>query len=416
MLEVKGSDLDSRVRSGLVSFLIDTGNSQRSKPSLFYSSEFSTSIPELAAMSHRHRFPFIVACLITASTIQACTEHEEAEPIIRPVRYQVAYSTGGDRVRTFSGTARAGVESRISFRVPGTVRRVGVEVGDEVRARQLLAELDPEDYRLQVQRAEAGLSQARAQARNAEADYARARQLYENANLSRSELDAARTASESAASSVNAYERELELARLQLSYTRLRAPVAGAVASVNVEVNENVQTGQVVVLLTSGSNLEVEVDVPGVLITGITEGDEVNVAFDALPDRTFPGAVTEVGVAATGPGLTFPVTVRLAESASDIRPGMAAEVGFLFESASQRVLYLLPSAAVGEDREGRFVFVVQPTEAGFGIVERRAVSVGELTAEGLEVLEGLADGDRVVTAGWSKITPGLEVRLTDTGS
>jgi multidrug efflux pump subunit AcrA (membrane-fusion protein) len=62
------------------------------------------------------------------------------------------------------------------------------------------------------------------------------------------------------------------------------------------------------------------------------------------------------------------------------------------------------------------VFVVQPTEAGFGIVERRAVSVGELTAEGLEVLEGLADGDRVVTAGWSKITPGLEVRLTDTGS
>jgi RND family efflux transporter MFP subunit len=304
----------------------------------------------------------------------------------------------------------------MSFKVPGTIRRVAVEVGDEVRAGQLLAELDDEDYRLQVQRAEAGLSQARAQARNADADYARARQLYENANLSLSELDAARTASESTASSVNAYERELELARLQFSYTRLRAPVAAAVASVNVEVNENVQTGQVVVLLTSGSNLEVEVDVPGVLITGIAEADEVNVAFDALPDRTFAGIVTEVGVAATGPGMTFPVTVRLAESASDIRPGMAAEVRFMFESASQRVVYVLPSAAVGEDREGRFVFVVQPTEAGLGIVERRAVSVGELTAEGLEVLEGLADGDRVVTAGWSKIEPGLEVRLTDTGS
>ncbi len=336
--------------------------------------------------------------------------------MIRPVRFQVAYSTGGSRIRSFSGTARAGVESRISFKVPGTIRRVAVEVGEAVTAGQLLAELDDEDYRLQVQRAEAGLSQARAQARNAAADYARARQLYENANLSRAELDAARTASESAASSVSAYERELELARLQLSYTRLTAPAAGAVASVNVEVNENVQVGETVVLLTSGSNLEVEVGVPGVLISGITQGSNATVTFDALPGRTFDGIVTEVGVAATGPGLTFPVRVRLVETASDIRPGMAVEVGFLFDSASQRVVYLLPSAAVGEDREGRFVFVVQPTEPGVGTIERRAVSVGELTTDGLEVIEGLNDGDRVVTAGWSKIEPGLQVRLPSEGS
>jgi RND family efflux transporter MFP subunit len=367
-------------------------------------------------MHHRDSLKILLVGLVAGSALQACREHEEAEPVIRPVRYQVAYSTGGNRVRSFSGTARAGVESRISFKVPGTIRRVAVEVGDAVRAGQLLAELDDEDYRLQVQRADASLAQARAQARNAEADYARARQLYENANLSRAELDASRTASESAASSVNAYERELELARLQLSYTRLTAPVAGEVASVNVEVNENVRTGDRVVLLTSGSNLEVEVGVPGVLITGIAEGAEVSIAFDALPERTFSGLVTEVGVAATGPGMTFPVTVRLVESTGDIRPGMAAEVGFLFESASQRVVYIVPSAAVGEDREGRFVFLVQPTEAGLGTIERRPVSIGELTAEGLEVIEGLADGDRVVTAGWSKIEPGLQVRLAGSGS
>jgi len=415
VLEVKGTELDSRVGQGLISSLIQAepktleGEPVRPK-------RISTSIPELAGMSNRDRLSVIILGLIAASTIQACKESEEAEPVIRPVRYQVAYSTGGNRVRSFSGTARAGVESRISFKVPGTIRRVDVEVGDAVRAGQLIAQLDDEDYRLQVQRADAGLSQARAQARNAEADYARARQLYENSNLSLSELDAARATSESAASSVNAYERELELSRLQLSYTRLSAPVAGAVASVNVEVNENVRTGQVVVLLTSGSYLEVMVGVPGVLITGIAEGAGVSIAFDALPDRTFPGIVTEVGVAATGPGMTFPVTVRLAESSSDIRPGMAVEVGFLFESATQRVVYVLPSAAVGEDREGRFVFIVQPTEGGLGIVERRPVSVGELTAEGLEVLEGLSDGDRVVTAGWSKIEAGLHVRLPSSGS
>lgn len=353
--------------------------------------------------------------LIAVSLLQACGEEERPEPVIRPVRYQEAYSTGGSRVRTFSGTARAGVESHISFRVPGAIRRLAVEVGDTVRAGQLIAELDDEDYRLQVQRADAGLAQARAQARNAEADYARARQLYENANLSLAQLDAARTASESAASSVQAYERELELARLQLSYTRLTAPVAGAVAAVNFEANENVQTGQVVVLLTSGSNLEVEVGVPGVLISEITEGAEVRINFDALPGREFPGTVTEVGVAATGAGLTFPVTVRLTESETDIRSGMSAEVGFLFESESQRIVHLVPSAAVGEDREGRFVFVVEPTEAGLGVVRRRAVSVGELTPDGLEILEGLVDGDRIVTAGWSKIEDGLRVRLPGSG-
>jgi RND family efflux transporter MFP subunit len=367
-------------------------------------------------MLRRAPYTFFIAGVIAVVALLACEESENVEPVVRPVRYQVAYSTGGSRVRSFSGTARAGVESRISFKVPGTVRRVAVEVGDSVRAGQLLAELEDEDYRLQVQRADAGLAQARAQARNAEADYARARQLYENANLSLAELDAARTASESAASSVNAYERELELARLQLRYARLPAPVAGAVAAVNVEVNENVQVGQVIVLLASGSSLEVEVGVPGVLISGITESIDATVAFDALPGRTFSGIVTEVGVSATGPGMTFPVRVRLVETASDIRPGMAVEVGFLFESASQRVVYLLPSAAVGEDREGRFVFVVNPTEPGLGTIERRPVSVGELTAEGLEVIEGLNDGDRVVTAGWSKIEPGLQVSIPSEGA
>jgi RND family efflux transporter MFP subunit len=303
-------------------------------------------------MLHSDRSPFHIAGLIALSMLQACAESEEPEAVFRPVRYQVAYSTGGNRIRSFSGTARAGVESRISFKVPGTVRRIPVQVGDSVGAGQLIAELDDEDYRLQVQRAEAGLSQARAQARNAEADYARARQLYENANLSRSELDAARTASESAASSVNAYERELELARLQLSYTRLTAPVAGAVASVSVEVNENVQTGQVVILLTSGSNLEVAVGVPGVLIRDVVVGAEVTATFDALPDREFSGVVTEVGVSATGAGLTFPVTVRLAESGGNIRPGMACEIGFLFESQSQRVVYVLPAVRASASWNG----------------------------------------------------------------
>lgn len=359
---------------------------------------------------------FLIVSMATALMAGCGGEQTETEEIIRPVRFQQVYSTGGRRVRTFSGTARAGVESRLSFKVPGTVRRVAVKVGDSVQAGQLIAELDPEDYRLEVQRAQAALAQARAQERNAEAEFNRARELYENASISLSEYDAARAAFESARESVNAYERSLELARLQLSYARLTAPLAGAVAAVDVEVNENVQQGQAVVFLTSGSLLEVEVGIPEVLITHISEGSDVSVGFDALPGRTFPAVVTEVGVAALGTSTTFPVTVSLEDSDPDIRSGMAAEVAFLFESEDQRERYLAPPQAVGEDREGRFVFIVEPTEPGLGVIRRRAVEVGELTAAGLEVFGGLSDGDRLVTAGWSKIEDGMVVRLTESGT
>lgn len=346
-----------------------------------------------------------------AAVFAGCSGEEQSETVLRPVRYERIYATGGNRVRVFSGTARAGVESRLSFKVPGTIRRLTVQVGDSVQAGQLIAELDANDYRLEVERAEAALAQARAQARNAEVSYERARRLYENNTAAKSDLDAARAAYESAEATVNAYEQSLELARLQLSYTRLTAPVAGAVAAVNVEVNENVSPGQAIILLASGSRLEVDVPVPEVLIAQVRAGDSTRVRFDALPDRDFPALVTEVGIAATGAGSTFPVTVLLQEADPDIRSGMAAEVGFRFGSRGGREVYLVPAVAVGEDREGRFVFVVEPAEEGVGTVHRRSVEIGELTPAGLEILSGLDDGDRVVTAGVSKIEDGMRVRM-----
>ena len=348
--------------------------------------------------------------VLAAAALAGC-DGEEAEAPLRPVRYERVYATGGSRVRTFSGTARAGVESRLSFKVPGTIRRLGVQVGDSVRAGELIAELDPEDYRLELQRAQAALAQARAQARNAEVSYERTRLLYENNTAAKGDLDAARAAYESAQATVSAQQQSLELARLQLSYTRLTAPVAGAVATVNVEVNENVSSGQAIVLLTSGSRLEVDVVVPEVLIARVRGGDTVSVTFDALPNRDFAAVITEVGVAATGAGSTFPVVVLLQESDPNIRSGMAAEVGFRFGVEGEREVYLVPSVAVGEDRQGRFVFVVEPSDEGRGIVHRRPVEVGELTPEGFEILSGLNDGDRVVTAGVSKIEDGMTVLL-----
>lgn len=334
------------------------------------------------------------------------------ETVLRPVRTQQVFATGGNRVRRFSGVAQAGVESKISFRVGGTIQRISVDVGNAVTKGQLLAELDPEDYRLKVQDAEAALNQSKAQERNQSASYDRVRELYENRNASKQDLESARAAYESAVATVESHENRLELARNQLAYTKLKAPIDADVAEVNVEVNENVQPGQVVLLLTSGSNLEVQVAMPEVLISQVREGDEVSVDFDALPGTDLTGKVTEVGVTSTDLATTFPVTVRLDEIDPGIRSGMTAEVAFQFESPGGSERFLVPAFAVAEDREGRYVFVVQSSgEPDVGVVMRKKARVGDLTKGGIEILDGLTDGDHVVVAGVSKLVDGQRVKF-----
>ncbi len=360
----------------------------------------------MARIHHRLWISLCVPLLLSA-----CGGDEAPEPLVRPVRYVQVFISGGARVRTFSGVAQAAIETPLSFRVAGTVFHLPVRVGDHVRTRQLIAELDPEDYRLQQQDAEAGFRRAEAEARNAQADYNRVRGLYETNNASLNELDAARMEFESATELVGSADNRLGLARRQLGFTRLTAPQGGDIATVNVEVNENVRVGQVIVLLTSGAQLEVNVAVPEVLIVHIREGMEVTVRFDALSGREFGAVVTEVGVASTELVTTFPVTVRLDRAEQDIRSGMAAEVAIRFETPGGGNVIVVPSVAVGEDQDGRFVYTVEPADSGYGFVRRRAVTVGELTSDGLEILEGLADEDRVITAGMSQISDGLRVKI-----
>jgi len=370
----------------------------------------------------QHSIALPWALLVVMGGLAGCASTEQrAQPApepLRPVRYVVARAYTAERERTFTGSARAGVESKLSFKVPGTLRRRAVNVGDRLRSEAVIAELDDKDYRLKVQQGAAALNQAKAAARNASANYGRVRSLYENNSASRSDLDGARAAAEQAEATVQLLERQLEQANLQVTYTRLTAPADCAVAALLAEVNENVAAGQAVALVTYGGHTEVQVSVPETVIGRVEKGMPVQVTFDALPGKTFAAVVTEVGISATTVATTFPVTVRLVEGDDgSVRPGMAASVVVRFDAGDGRQRWLLPSFAVSEDDAGRFVFVVErdPDHARQGTVRRRAVTVGALTAGGMELLTGLADGDLVVTAGVSKIHDGLVVRLDEPG-
>lgn len=369
----------------------------------------------------------LLGSLLLALLLGCEREPPKEEKVVRPVRYQKVVATTEQRVRTFAGTSKAGEESRLSFKVSGTIERLPAEVGLRVGPGDLIAELDPKDYALEVQKAEAALAKAVAQSRKATADYVRTRDLYENNNASREELDASRAANDSGKAAVRAATKELELARLQLSYTRLYAHQEGAIAKVPVEVNENVRAGQPVAHLYSGGPPEVEVAIPEAYVAQIKRGNAVTVTFDALPGKEFAATVTKVGVGATGGATTFPVTALLKEPDPTIRSGLAANMTFTFGSRNNRPLIVVPMQAVGEDRNGRFVFLLERKGQGRDVVRRRSVSVGGVAptdcrllgtlgsqkCEGLEVLEGLEDGELVVTAGVKRLKDGDEVKVLD---
>lgn len=347
----------------------------------------------------------------------ACQNEDPLIPdVLRPVRSEVVFFSNAEQIRTFSGVSKAGLEASLSFKVSGTVKRLLVQVGDKVKKTQRLAEIDPKDFRLEVQRAEASLASTQAAARNARSEYARVRALYENRNASRNDLDQARATAESSKAQVQSEQKSLELARRQLTYTRLHAPANCSVASVPGEENENVQAGQTIMEVVCGSHLEVEVSVPEIFIAKIIPQMLVTVAFDAIPNTRFPAAVTKVSVSAGKNSTTFPVTVQLQTPVAGFRSGLASDVQFTFKGKGGEPRILVPSVAVGEDQEGSFVFLLEEQEDGTGIVRRQPVQIGELTPEGLEIVDGLRNGTHIVTGGVRRLHDSQPVRLMSTSS
>jgi RND family efflux transporter MFP subunit len=198
-----------------------------------------------------------------------------------------------------------------------------------------------------------------------------------------------------------------------LGYTHLKAPETGTLATVDIEVNEYVQAGELVATLLAGEQIEVSVSVPASVIRSIRKGAEAKARFNSLEGKEFAGTVTEVGVASVGGATTFPVTVRLTEGQDQVRAGMSADVTFVFASEKEGPRYSLPISAVGEDREGRFVFILEKTGDALGTVHRTPVEVGEILSDGIEILDGVKPGDLVVTAGVSRIYDGLQVRVPE---
>lgn len=352
-----------------------------------------------------------VLALLLCSQLLACGSADEEEPLpLRPVRTIVVSADAASNLKTFTGVSRSAQESRLSFKVGGTITEIPVSVGDSIKAGTVIARIDSSTYELQKQQAQATVAQSSAAARNARAAYERTRGLYANNNVSLGELEGARANSDSASAQLRAANKSLQLAELNLSYTALTVDIDCVVDSILVAENENVNAGTAVARVNCSEELEIEVAVPEGLIDDFTRGKTADIEFDAIEDNSFKGTVIEVGVDAGGAGSTFPVTVLVNEQHPSMRSGLAASVSFV-TAADGRDEHVLPLSTIVRRSGATYVYVVN--EAGeqenTGTVQLRNVELGELLTSGVEVLSGLEQGDRVVIAGVSFLRDGLEV-------
>ena len=356
-----------------------------------------------------------ISALASILVVGACGEADAPiEKQLRPVRYIAVSDDSVFRDRSFSGTSKSSRESRLSFKVSGTVMNLPVQIGQRLNAGDLIAEIDSASYVLQVQQAQASLVEAQANDRKATADYQRTKGLYANDNASLNDLDAARAQAESSGAMVASAGKALEIARLNLSYTKLTADAECSIASLDIEVNENASAGQQIAAVSCGDAFEITMNLPESLIGLVDDSTPVMINFSSIPDRKFNGIISEISIASVSGSAGFPVVIRIVESDPALRSGLAANVTFQFDSAAASGAgVVIPVTAVINDPDGTFVFVAVPTGAeGEATVTRRAVDVGELSQYGIEIIDGLGIGDFVITAGISVIREGQRVLVS----
>lgn len=314
----------------------------------------------------------------------------------------------GPRQVFYPGRVQAAVQTRLSFEQAGKIEGILVHKGSRVQPGQVLARLDPDDYRLAVKDRQARLHQVQARLQEARSSYERVKALYETQNLSQQELDKARGTLRALEAKEDAARNALLQAKKDIQDCLLRAPWAGKVADVPLQAHQTVRAGRPVVILNSEQDMEVEITVPEAVISGIQAGDMAQVHLDALPHEEFAARVSEVGAQAGALG-TYPVVLVLKQGDSRIRAGMAAQANVRSKAGRQAVCVPV-QAVIGESGGSRFVWKVDREHSTVG---KNKVVVGDLTAQGVQILSGLKSGEIIVLRGVHRLREGMHVRVLD---
>lgn len=316
-------------------------------------------------------------------------EKDKAEAAI-PV--EVAVPVRGEMLAMYSGTAtlEAEADAEVIAKVGGEVRRILVEEGDQVRAGQLLAQLDDRQLRLQA-------AQTRAARAKAERDFKRQLELHDKGLVSAGAFEGLKYDLDNQVAAD-------DLAQLNLSYSEIRAPFAGIVSTRHVKLGQEIAVGASVFRVTDPTPLKGNVFVPERELARLKPGQAATISVDALAGRAFPAIVKLVSPVVDAATATFKVTLEVNDPQGDLKPGMFARVGIVFERRPDALT--IPRVALLDTDGASNVFVVSSGKA-----EQRTVRTGLSNAGRIEILDGLKGAEQVVVVGQNGLKDGNAVRV-----
>jgi RND family efflux transporter MFP subunit len=361
---------------------------------------------------------FIASAVLAIALLSGCTKEPPPKP---PTLVKAMQVVGADDLSktVFPGRASAGQEANLSFRVAGPLVELPVSVGDKVAAGDLIARIDPNDYQVTLNSAQAQLQSIRAAYTAAENDYQRVMSTFREdpGATSQRAVDASRALRDQALAQVSSVESLVQTATDRLGYTDLLAPFAGEVVETYVENFETVVPMRPIARLLDPSSIELIVSVPENLIGYGDYVTSITVSFNALPGVSIPATIKEIGREATQATRTYPVTLVMAQpEGGEILPGMAGEatIEARLPEGTGRTGITIPATAMfaGSDIEVTNVWVIDPAT---NMLSQRAVETGRLSSSGMLITAGLEAGEWIVVAGTHSLSDGQEVKIIESG-
>ena len=314
---------------------------------------------------------------------------------------QVAVEVARVKIATVStsvsalGTLQANQSVTIQPEIPGKVVKVGFREGDKVKAGSVLIELDRSILAAEAEQAKTSLELAEVNYRRADV-------------LAKQGIGTARSRDEAVTTYSNA-QTNLELAKARLQKTTIVAPFDGVVGLSNVTIGRYLAIGDRIVNLESIDPLKVDFRVPELFLAALSVGQKVALTVDAFPGRSFSGEVYAIDPLVDVEGRAVSLRARIPNADGALRPGLFARVRLTIDQRPNAML--IPETALVPQGTDRYVYRVND-----GAVTYVKVTVGERRAGEVEITDGLAPGDVVVTAGQLKLFDGAVVRVQPTAA
>jgi RND family efflux transporter MFP subunit len=291
------------------------------------------------------------------------------------------------QLSTYTSTVQAYVKNNIAPQMAGRITKINVEIGDFVTKGQVLAEMD-----------KTSLLQAQLQLQNQEVELQRLKALYEAGGISKSDYEAVELACNVAKSQVANLEEN----------TILRSPVNGVVTARNYDAGDMYAMSAPIYTVEQIKPVKLLVGISESEYTKVKKGDSVEITADALPGKTFYGKIGKIYPTIDPATRTFTSEVVVDNNYNTLRPGMFARVTVDFGSNNNVVI---PDVAVIKQQGSgeRFVYVLNED----GTVTYQKIVLGRRMGTEYEVLEGLADGDKIVTGGMIRLKDGIKVTVNE---